>query len=104
MKGAIPVWEWSLDAVTDLSKGRVFVRLDPVAGCAKTDFDSFSPEKTENTHQPPAWDVSPLDRPNSVWGIDDLKEGDEVRFLLTGPDRQGSQICVKPSVHTEGSK
>ena len=104
MEADTSVWEWSMEAATDLSKGRVIVQLDAVAGCSKADFDSFYPAKNENTHQPRIRDISSLQRPNSVWGIDDLKDGDEVRFLLAGPDQEGSEICVKPSVHTEGGK
>jgi hypothetical protein len=98
-EGGHSSFEWAMEVVGDnLSKGRVIVGLQPIGDCKDENVTAFYPVKSENTHQPKVWDISSLGGPHSVWGIDDLHDGDEVRFILESPETDVSRICLKPRV------
>lgn len=98
----IQAWEWELEAVRDLSASRVVLELTEDPACGDTSIAAFYPLRDHATHQPRITDISPESHPNLRWGIEDLRERDHARFVLSLDG--GTASCVERTIRMEPVK
>jgi hypothetical protein len=99
----VPAWEWELEAVRDLSASRVLLELREDPACSNVSIMAFYPLRDHATHQPTITDISPESHPNLRWEIDDLRERDHARFVMS-LDGGGKPGCVERTIRMEPVK